>query len=74
MIDNATNAASAESLDLISVLNPEWKEKCEEYANRCFKIGGVQRAEEILFVADFAARHDLALVWRNGVFELNPKR
>jgi hypothetical protein len=58
----------------ISVTDPEWKEKCEGYADRPFEIGGVQRVEEILFVADFAARHDLALVWRQGIFELRPKR
>jgi hypothetical protein len=75
MIMNGTEPSSVgREFASISVIDPEWKEQCERLANQAFEISDVRRPDEIVFIADFAARHQLTLVWRQGVFELEPRR
>lgn len=68
-----TEPASA-GLEIVSIsaADPDWMQQCGRVAEQRFEVSHVHRPEEILFIADFAARHHLSLVWKNGVFELAP--
>lgn len=74
ILNGAEPSSRGRGVESISVTDRDWKEECERLIGRVFRICGVRTVEQVQFISAFAAAHQMTMEWKEGGFELKPRR